>query len=121
MDSEIDLELHSLSIDLLNFIFQQIDNVDESEIKPYVDDCVDYFNGLYDDINEDITSEDAGDHEYDSFFESISNQFSALIETIKEYIEKVESEELKNSLNSLVDVITKIIEIAKGYLNEEMF
>jgi hypothetical protein len=71
--------------------------VDESEIKPYVDDCVDYFNGLYDDIKEDISSEDAGDHEYDSFFESISNQFSALIETIKEHIEKVESEELKNA------------------------
>lgn len=113
MDGEIDLELYTVSLIRLNSAFQRLDEDDDSAVSMFgesADDLKDFFADCVSDLNLDEVN--YGD--YELFFKNTKNSFPQYINILKETLDDNDNDELKPSLESLINTFTNLNKIAEG-------
>ena len=112
MYGEIDLESYTISIIRLNTAFQKLeDNADVLEIKGLLEESHDELQRLYLDIVDDLNQDEISLNEYYLFFANGKQAFPQYIEALK----SINNEELKTSVNSLLNVFENLNKIAKEF------
>ena len=115
MDGEIDLELFTLAVLKLNSALQKIENNDNEGVNDLIKDSNNDFKTLYADVKNDISQEEINYNEYDVFFENIKGKFPGYLDTIGEYIETVEDEDINKSLSELLNIFNEYIKTSDEY------
>ena len=117
MYGEIDLELYTLSIIRLNSVFQKLDdNNNINEVKEMFEESCRDLQKLYEDIVEDLNQDEVNLNEYYLFFQNGKQTFPQYIEVLG----SIETEELQETVNSLVNVFTNLGRIADGFKGNDL-
>lgn len=112
MYSEVDLELFAISIIRLNSAFEKLDNNEPiEEVKILIDESIEDFQKLYDDLDYDLKNNEISYNEYYLFLQYSSHILPRYIEDI----EKIENDELEDNLNNLIEIFDKLNRLAISF------
>lgn len=115
MNGEIDLELYTVSLIRLNNAFQKLDDDDDSAISMFADSADD-LKDFFTDCVSDLNLEEVNYGDYELFFKNTKNSFPQYINILKETLENNDNDEVKHSLESLINTFTNLNKIAEGML-----
>lgn len=121
MYGEIDLESYTLSIIRLNTAFENLENSKIDEAKSMLEESCEDLEKIYADIVDDLNRDEVNLNEYYLFFQNGKQTFPQYIEVLG----SIETEELQDVVNSLLNVFSNLNKIADGFqgndLNEIQF
>jgi len=117
MDGEIDLELYTLSIIRLNNALEKLENSKPTdEIKNMFTQSYKDLHKLYEDIVNDLNQDEINLNEYYLFFENGKQVFPQYISVLG----NIEETELKDIINSLINVFSNLNKISEAFAKNEM-
>lgn len=112
MDGEIDLETYTISIVRLNTAFEKLQsNENIGEIKSMFEESFNDLNRVYKEIVDDLNLDEVNLNEYYLFFQNGIQIFPQYIEALGE----IESEELDEVINDLINVFNNLNKIADAF------
>lgn len=116
---EIDLEMYTISIIQLNAAFEKLQK-DEfgNDANQLLMESIDNFKRIYQSTLIDLSLKEINYSEYDYFFMNVKSSFPRYITDIGNYMALLKNEDLKLSLNELLEVLDKFIKIADIYFNK---
>ena len=113
MDGEIDLELYTVSLIRLNSAFQRLDEDDDSAVLMFAESAGD-LKDFFTDCVSDLNLEEVNYADYELFFKNTKNSFPQYINILKETLDDNDNDELKPSLESLINTFANLNKIAEG-------
>ncbi len=116
MNGEIDLELYTISIIRLNNSLEKLETSQDNDYikEMFKESCRD-FEELYKDIISDLNGEEIQFNDYYLFFENGKQVFPQYIDALK----KIENEEIKEYIDSLINVFTNLNKISKSFPSQQ--
>ena len=116
MNGEIDLELYTISIIRLNNTLEKLEtSQNNDDIKEMFKESCRDFEELYKDIISDLNGEEIQFNDYYLFFENGKQVFPQYIDALK----KIENEEIKEYIDSLINVFTNLNKISKSFPSQQ--
>ena len=116
MNCEIDLELYTISIIRLNNTLEKLEtSQNNDDIKEMFKESCRDFEELYKDIISDLNGEEIQFNDYYLFFENGKQVFPQYIDALK----KIENEEIKEYIDSLINVFTNLNKISKSFPSQQ--
>lgn len=117
MYCEIDLESYTIAIVKLNAAFSKLENSGYSdEIGTLIDESIDEFETLYENIRNDLNHNRINFDEYLHFFEYGLFVFPRYIEDLK----TVDNKELENQVSRLIRVFDNLNKLAIAFCKIEV-
>lgn len=116
MNGEIDLELYTISMIRLNNALEKLEtSQNNDDIKEMFKESCRDFEELYKDIISDLNGEEIQFNDYYLFFENGKQVFPQYIDALK----KIENEEIKEYIDSLINVFTNLNKISKSFPSQQ--
>lgn len=116
MNGEIDLELYTISIIRLNNALEKLEtSQNNDDIKEMFKESCRDFEELYKDIISDLNGEEIQFNDYYLFFENGKQVLPQYIDALK----KIENEEIKEYIDSLINVFTNLNKISKSFPSQQ--
>ena len=116
MYGEIDLESYTLSIIRLNTAFENLKNSKIDEAKSLLEESCDDLEKIYADIVDDLNRDEVNLNEYYLFFQNGKQTFPQYIEVLG----SIETEELQDVVNSLLNIFSNLNKIADGFKGDDL-
>lgn len=113
MEGEIDLELYTISLIRLNNAFEKLEDEPGDAIAMFGESARDLEEFFKDTVN-DLNLEEVNYSDYELFFKNGKKSFPQYINILKETLDKNDNDELKHSLESLINTFTNLNKIAEG-------
>ena len=115
MDGELDLELYTVCLIRLNNGLEKLE-YDITASKAMFEDSASDLKEFFLDTVDNLNRKEIDYREYELFFENGKNSFPQYINILKETLDNTYDDELKDSLESLINTFTNLNKIAEGMI-----